>query len=234
MFSIYKRELKGYFTSPIGYAVVAAIVFFASLFFILANIASDSSDMSGLFQSLIVIFVFLIPVLTMRTFSEEKRQKTDQLWLTAPVSLFGVVFGKFLAALTVYAIGLSSTVIFALVLGAAGTVQTWVIVGNIVGMLLLGAALIAVGVFLSNVTESQVVAAVLSIVVLLLLYFFSNLTQLTSNATLQAVIKALSISERYNNFAAGIFDLSDTFFYLSVSALFLFFTTRMLEKRRWS
>lgn len=234
MFAIYKREIKSYFSSAIGYVVIATFVFFASLFFVSYNIASDSSAMGTMFQSLLLIYVFIIPILTMRTFSEEKRLKTDQALLTAPVSLFGIVMGKFLAALTIYAIGLSSTVIFAIILGACSTVETWVIVGNIVGMILVGAALISIGVFISNLTESQLIAAVAGVFVMLLLFLIDNIAGLINNTAISNAIKYISISDHYSNLALGLFNLVDIVFYLSVAAVFMFFTVRMLEKRRWS
>lgn len=234
MYAIYKRELKSYFSSAIGYVVIATFVFFASLFFVSYNISADSSKMSSLFQSLLLIYVFIIPILTMRTFSDEKRLKTDQALLTAPVSLFGIVVGKFLAALTIFAIGLSSTVIFALILGACSTVEVGVIVGNIVGMILVGAALISIGVFISNLTESQIIAAIAGVFVMLLLFLIDNIASMISNTAIQSAIKSISISDHYSNLALGLFNLSDAVFFLSVAVLFIFFTVRMLEKRRWS
>jgi ABC-2 type transport system permease protein len=234
MHAIYKRELKSYFTSAIGYVVIMTFVFFASLFFVSYNIMGDSANMSGVFSSLMLICVFIIPILTMRTFSDELRQKTDQALLTSPVSLTGIVMGKFLAALTVFAIGLSSTVIFAIILGATSALDTWVVVGNIVGMLLVGIALISIGVFISSLTESQVVAAVGGIFVMLMLFLLDNLSSIIQTPAIQSFIKAISINDRYSNFALGIFNLSDAVFYLSIAVLFVFFTVRVLEKRRWS
>lgn len=234
MFAIYKRELKSYFSSAIGYVVIATFVFFASLFFVIYNLLYDTASMTSVFGSMMLIYVFLIPILTMRTFSEEKRQKTDQALLTAPVSLTGIVLGKFFAAFTIYAIGLSCMVIFAVILAAFTTVETWVIVGNIIGMLLVGAALISIGVFISNLTESQIIAAVAGIFVMLLLFLLGNFASLTDSTAIQNIINSISITERYNNFSLGIFNLSDAVFYLSVAVLFVFFTVRMLEKRRWS
>jgi ABC-2 type transport system permease protein len=233
MHAIYKREIKSYFSSAIGYVVIATFVFFASMFFASYNIASDTSNMSGVFSSLLFIDVFIIPILTMRTFSEEKRQRTDQALLTAPVSLMGIVMGKFLAAFTVFAIGLSCTAVFGIILAACSTVQPWVIIGNIVGMLFVGTALIAIGVFVSNTTESQIIAAIASIFILLLLYLIGNISSLIQITFIQNILNNISISARYSNFALGIFNLSDAVFYLSIAAIFVFFTVRMLEKRRW-
>lgn len=234
MWAIYKREIRSYFNSAIGYVFIAAFVFFASWFFCAYSISYDNSNLSGTFGSMLLIYVFIIPILTMRTFSEEKRQKTDQALLTAPVSLTGIVMGKFLAALTIYAIGLSSFVVFALIIAGSGTLDTWSVVGNIVAMLLVGSAFIAIGEFISNLTESQVIAAVAGIFVLLILFLLDNIGSVVNVELIQNIISAISISNRYQNFSAGIFSLPDAVFYLSIAASFIFLTVRMLEKRRWS
>jgi ABC-2 type transport system permease protein len=170
----------------------------------------------------------------MRTFSDEKRQKTDQALLTAPVNLTGIVMGKFLAALTIYAIGLFSYVIFALIVGASATLDTWSVVGNIVAMLLVGAAFISIGIFISNLTESQVISAVAGIIVLLVLFLLDTFANVSSVPFINNIISAISINNRYSKFAAGIFNLSDAVFYLSIAVSFVFLTVRLLEKRRWS
>ncbi|HEX2938993.1 MAG TPA: ABC transporter permease subunit [Ruminiclostridium sp.] len=234
MLAIYKREIKSYFTSAIGYIFITVFVFFASWFFVSYNLAYDSSDLSSVFASMLLIYVFIIPILTMRTFSDEKRQKTDQALLTAPVNLTGIVMGKFLAALTIYAIGLFSYVIFALIVGASATLDTWSVVGNIVAMLLVGAAFISIGIFISNLTESQVISAVAGIIVLLVLFLLDTFANVSSVPFINNIISAISINNRYSKFAAGIFNLSDAVFYLSIAVSFVFLTVRLLEKRRWS
>jgi ABC-2 type transporter. len=234
MFAIYKRELKSYFTSAIGYIVIAIFVAVASFLFYVGNLYSDTSDMSSLFANLMFLYVFLVPILTMRIFSEEKRQKTDQALLTAPVSLFGVVFGKFLAAFTIYAVGLSCTVVFGVILGSCATVDAWAILGNIIAMLLVGAAFIAIGLFVSNLTESQIVAVIVSFILLLLAYFLQNIASLIPVQFIGDILTNISVSTHYSNFSYGIFSLSDAVYYISVALLFVFFTVRMLEKRRWS
>lgn len=234
MFAIYKRELKSYFFTAIGYVVIAAFVFFAALFFTLYNIYGDSASMSSLFSSLLLIYVFVVPILTMKTLSEERKQKTDQALLTAPVGMWSIVLGKYLAALTVYGIGLSSTLIFAVVIKIVSTLDALAVIGSILGMLLIGASMIAIGVFISSLTESQVIAAVASFLVMLFLFLLDSISSVVQNGFFQNVLKYISINQRYNNFSVGILNLSDAVFYLSVMAVFLFFTVRVLDKRRWS
>lgn len=234
MIAIFKREIKGYFSSAIGYVYLGVFYMFAGFFFMTNELYGNTADMTSLFRSLIIILVFLIPVLTMRLMSEEKKQRTDQLLLTSPTSLFGVVFGKFLAALAIYGIGMAVTVVYSFVLALFVKMDTFVILGNIVGMLLLGGGLIAIGVFISNLTENQVISAVASIFIMLMLYFVDTISSMFSNNFLSTLLSSISIYSRYNNFALGIFNLGDAVYYFSLAAVFLFLSVRVLEKRRWS
>lgn len=234
MYAIFKREFKTYFSSPLGYVFLAVFYVLAGLFFVINNILSGTANMSGVFSSITIICIFLVPVLTMRLLSEDKKQKTDQLLLTSPVSLGNIVLGKFLAAFAIYAIGLSCTVVYAFVLAVFVNIEVWVIVGSLFGMLLLGASFIAIGMFISNLTENQLIAAVLSICVILGLYIVNSLSGVISNPILAALLSAISIYSRYINFSMGIFNMSDAIYYLSVAAIFGFLTVRVLEKRRWS
>ncbi|MDR3644813.1 MAG: ABC transporter permease subunit [Clostridia bacterium] len=234
MGAVFKREFKSYFSSAIGWVFLTVFFFFSGLFFVSYNISSSTGDMSSLFATLIFICIFLIPLLTMRLMSDEKRQKTDQALLTAPIGLMDIVMGKFLAAFTIYAIGLSSTVVFAIVMSFFGTLEPWVIVGNIVGSLLMGAAFISVGIFISNLTESQIVAAVGSIAILLSLYLIQMLSSLFTNSVVTSIVNFIAISDRYSNFSTGIFNVSDALYLISFAVIFIFLTVRTLESRRWS
>lgn len=234
MVAILKREFHSYFSSAIGYVFLAVFYFFAAFFFANFNLMGNTTNTSNLFTTLIMVYVVLIPILTMRLLCEERKQKTDQLLLTSPVSLTGMVMGKFLAALSVFAMGLASTVVFSLTMAAFVSVDTLVIFGNIVGMLLLAAALISIGLFISSLTESQIISAVGSICIILVLYLIGGLSSSVTNKILQTMLSALSINSRYTNFAMGIFNLGDAVYYLSIAAVFIFLTVRVLEKRRWS
>lgn len=234
MTAILKREFQSYFTSAIGYVFLGVFYFFAALFFVSYNLASNTTNTSTLFTTLILTFVVLIPVLTMRLMCEEKKQRTEQLLLTAPVSLFGMVMGKFLAALAVFAMGLASVVLFSLTMAAYVSIDGVVILGNLIGLLLLASALISIGIFISSLTESQIISAVGSIFVILVLYLIGGFSSSVNNKVVAAILSALSVSSRYTNFSMGIFNLGDAVYYLSIAAIFIFLTVRVLEKRRWS
>ncbi len=235
MLTIMRREFNSYFTSPIGYIYLSVFYILSGFFFFYNTLLYDTTDMSSLFSSLFTISMFLIPILTMRLLSEEKKQKTDQLLLTSPVSLFSLVMGKFLSALLVYILGVCVTLLYAIVLASFTPIDWAVFFGHFIGTILLGVALVAIGMFLSSMTESQVIAAVSGFAVMLLLMMIDPLASYVGTSTfLGKVLDGISFSTRYNSFALGIIDLSDVLFFLSVSAIFMFFTIRVFEKRRWS
>ncbi len=175
MNAIFRRETLSYFTSPIGYIFLAAFYAFSAFSFTNNSLRYGTTNMDGLFQQLMIILIVLIPILTMRTLSEEKKNKTDQCLLTAPVSLGGIVAGKFLAAFMIYLMGIAITVVYAVVVSAFAAPDWAVIIGNITGLALVGAAFIAVGIFCSSLTENQVVSAVVSFIALIALYMLSTI-----------------------------------------------------------
>ena len=174
MTAIFRREFVSYFTSPIGYVFLAIFYCAAGFFFTLSSIQQGTTELNTVFSMMMFVLIVLIPILTMRTFSEEKKNKTEQCLLTAPVTLGAIVFGKFLAAFLVYAMGVLITLVFAVVVAAISTPDWLLVFGNILGLILLGSAFISVGVFVSSLTENQVVSAVLSFAIMVILYLFSG------------------------------------------------------------
>ena len=166
MSAVFRREFKTYFTSPIGYFVLAMMFGFSGYFFYFYNMGYKSIDLTAVYSNLFTIVLLLVlPILTMRLMSDDKRQKTDQALLTAPVSLTGIVVGKFLAALLIFAIGISITIVFAIVIAFQVTPDWMVIIGNFIGLLLLGGMVISIGLLISCLTESQFIAALGTFVV---------------------------------------------------------------------
>ena len=235
MGAIYRREMGAFFTSSIAYVFLAVFYLAAGYFFFASSLASATTDMSGVFTSLFLIVVILIPVLTMRLFSEEKKQKTEQGLLTAPVSIGGIVLGKYFAALPMYSFGIVSLLLYALILSFFGAVAWGIVVSNVLALFLLGAAFIAVTLFISSLTENQVVAAVLGIIALFVLYMLDVLAQFAEKLpVIPTVLNALSFYTRYYDFTVGLFDPASVLFYISTAVIFNFFTVRVFEKRRWS
>ncbi len=235
MSAVFKRELRSYFTSPLGYVVLALVFFFSGLFFYTYNMYGGSTSLSGVYSGLFtIVLLIVLPVLTMRLFSDEKRQRTDQALLTAPVSLTGIALGKFLAALLVFAMAISITLIYAVVM-AFQIVPDWLVIfGNYIGLLLLGGLIISIGLLVSTFTESQLISAVVTFAVSFGLMMVDNLSGVVSNTAVTAVINFLSVYQRYTNFTVGAINYADIIFFLSMQALFIFLTVRSLDRRRWS
>ena len=234
MSAIYKREFQSYFISPIGYAVLAAFMFFSGIFFYVQCLYTGSVNMSPVFQSMFFIVLFVIPLITMRTFADDKKNKTDQALLTAPVGIPAVVISKFLSALSVFALCLCSFIIEGLALSFMAKPDWSVIIGNVFGMIIMGSSFVALGIFISSLTESAVVAAIVSFVINVLLSLLDTIGYTVNWEWLTYIINALSFQGKYNNFALGIVSLSDVVFFVSVTCLFLFLTDRVIEKRRWA
>ena len=234
MSAILKRELNAYFSSATAYVVMAVFFFFSGLFFNYYCISANSSSLSYVFGNMFYIVLFLIPIITMKTFAEEKKQKSDQALLTAPTSLTEIVLGKFLGAFILYFICCCIFLVYALVISFFTTPEWSVIICTFIGMLLLGAALIAINVFISVLTESMVIAAVIGMGAGLVISMTNYLVSLISVEWIKNIINKINFLSYYENFTYGILSIVDVVFFLSVTALFLFFTVRVLDKRRWS
>ena len=234
MGAIYRREIGAFFSSSIAYTFLAVFYIFSGTFFSLNNLADGTTNLSAVFSTMFFISIFQIPILTMKLFSEEKKQRTEQGLLTAPVSLAGIVLGKYFAALTMFVIAVSVIFIYGLILSLFGTVAWMTLLANYLAILLVGAAFIAIGLFVSSLTENQVVAAVGGIVCLALLFLIDFVASVVKIEWLQSILYDLSFYTRYYEFTCGIFNLSSVLFYLSTAVLFNFFTVRVFEKRRWS
>lgn len=234
MSAIIKRELSSYFNSAIGYIVLAVFTFFSGLFFYMYCLMSNTTSMSYLFLSMLMIVMLVIPIITMRSFSEERKQKTDQALLTAPVTLTEMVLGKFFGAFLLYCICNVVYILYAFILAMYASPDWAVFFSTLLGMLLMGGALIAIDLFISTLTESQVIAAVLSIGVGLLIYMLDSLTNLVSAEWFVNLLNNISFDAHFTNFINGIINLSSVVYFLSVIAIFLFLCVRVFEKRRWS
>ncbi|MEN6480338.1 MAG: ABC transporter permease subunit [Anaerolineales bacterium] len=233
MRAILKREFRAYFQSPLGYVFVAALYFFSGYYLFTYNLYGGTTNMTRLFGLLFPVVLFLVPVLTMRLLSEDRRLKTDQLLLTSPVTPLDIVLAKYLAALAVFVIGILAPLLHAAVLSFYGPLDWPAVVGNWLGLFLLGAALIAIGMFLSSLTESQVVAAVAGFVVSLFLMLVDALALVVDSAFWQEFFRQLSFNKRYEPFTLGILELPGVVFFLSIGALFVLLTVARLDRERW-
>ena len=236
MGAVFRRELRSFFTNPIGYVVLAVMFGISGYFFFYYNLSANNADLTTVYVKLFSVVMLALPFLTMRLFSEEKRQKSDQALLTAPVSLTGIVMGKFLATLLLYIAALSITLVYAVVIAFGKAIPDWtLIISNYLGLALVGGLIIAVGVFVSSLTESQVIAAVGTLAVSLMLMSISMLGEIFAKFQwIAKITEFVGINVRYSDFALGLIYYDNIFFFLSLQALFIFLTVRVLDKKRWN
>jgi ABC-2 type transport system permease protein len=234
MRSVLKREFLAYFYTPIGPVFIAAYCMLTGFFFFNYNLYGNSSDMRLLFGVLFTITLFLVPLLTMRLMSEDRKIKTDQLLMMSPQSAAGIVCGKYLAALCVYLLGLSGVLASALVIAFLGVPEYIVVAGNFTGLFLLGSSLIAIGLFISSLTENQVIAAIGAYCAGLLLMLLDSAALIMSGSAATGLIKAVSMRTRYEYFTLGILGIDNIVYFASVSFFFVFLTANQFEKRRWA
>ena len=246
MGAIYRRELMAYFTTPIGYVFSAIFFAISGFLFVFTTFMSGTTDVTAYFSLMIIFFVILIPLLTMKLFSEEKKTGTELVLLTSPVSLVGVVCAKFFAAFTIFAGTLGVSLLlniisldvvaseqqeYSFIEKTSSGMTFW---GCILGILLAGAALIAIGEFISSLTENQMVSAIGSIGVFALIIISSVFVNFIEAEWLRNILKSIFILDRFQNFQRGVFDVTSVVYYISIVTVFLFLTVRVYEKRRWS
>ncbi len=234
MTAIFKREFKSFFTTPLGYVILIIFNLFSGIYFWFGTLYSGSVDMTYVYSGFSLIVLSAMPIITMRLLSEERRQKTDQALLTAPVSLFGIVFSKFLAALLLYVIGISVTLLYSVVLAFIAQPAWNYILGNYLGLILLGASLLSVGLFISSITENQLVAAIVSYAAMFLMLMSDTIANLFPVQFISEIFYYLSFQTRYDEFVSGVVAADNVMFFVSTTAIFVFLTTRVMEKRRWS
>jgi ABC-2 type transport system permease protein len=207
-------------------------------FFTFTNItAQDGASPSSYFLFIMFSFIVLIPLLTMRLLSEERKTKTEQMLLTSPVGLTSMVFAKFLAAFVLFAgtLLVSCFQLYVLYAYAAtpGQTNTAVLIGHVISILLIGSAFISIGLFISAMTENQLTAAIISIVTLLFLLLSGFVSQFIGSIVIRYILDFLSIFSRFQAFTYGMFDINAVIYYSSIVAIFLFLTVRIYEARRW-
>lgn len=234
MSAIFKRELSSYFSSPVGYVVTAAFMLFSGLYFYFYCLYSGTSNMYTVFQSMFMIVLFIIPLITMRLFAEDKKMKTDQALFTSPVGIPSIVTAKYLSAMVIFLLCLCSYIIEGIVLSFIAQPDWSVILGNVFGMLLMGSAFTAIGIFVSSMTESVIVAAIFSFAVNIVISLVDAIASTVDWQFLKDILNSLSFQTRYGNFALGLITLSDVVFFITTTFLFLFLTDRVIERRRWA
>jgi len=250
LLAIYKRDLKGYFSSPIAYVVIALFLIVTGIFFYLllssflqysyammmqrqgAPVNVNLMMIRPFFLNMSVIVLFVIPMITMRSFSEEKKSGTMELLLTSPLTNWQVILGKFLATFTLYFVMVVVTFLFMIFLFIWGKPAVAPILISYLGILLMGLVLIAVGNFISSLTENQIVAAVGTFGATMLLWVIGFAGDFAGKV-FGEFFKYLSIVNHFEDFSKGVFDTSHLVYYLSLTFLMLFFTYQSIESSKW-
>ncbi len=234
MLAIYKREMRSYFTGVIGYVFLVLFLAIGGAVFCLTTLFAMSADVTNFFLYMLIFSAVILPLLTMKSFSDERKAKTEQLLLTAPVSITGMVFGKFLAALTMFGGALLVNSLYFLILYRYAELKTAVLLGNVLAIFLVGMTFISIGIFVSSLTENQLTAAVGTMAIILVFLAIGIVNAFLPSAFwLRYVFNCISIFTRFQNFTNGIFDLSSILYYLSVSAVFVYLTIRVYDRRRF-
>lgn len=287
MTAIYEKEIKSYFIGFAGYVFCALVLLFAGIYTMVINLHNAVASFEYVLSSMAFIFIIVIPILTMRVFAEEKKQKTDMLLYSLPKSMFKIVMGKYLAMITVLAIPLAVISLYPIILNLFGTINLSLSYGSLLAFFLLGASLIAMGMFVSSLSENQAVAAAVCFILVLLNFFISDLADFVSSSAFSSfialtvaallvsllskfltkstaaavtfalvcigvlmavisvspssleglfpsIISRISVFDRFYTFVDGVFDGGAIIYFLTVIALFIFFTDQSLEKRRWN
>ncbi|WP_369298518.1 ABC transporter permease [uncultured Neglectibacter sp.] len=234
MIAIFKRELRSYFNSPVGYVCIAVLAALYGLFYYQVMVMGSSSYIGRVYSTMFSYSMMVIPIITMRSMSDDQKNKTDQVLLTAPIGVTSIVLGKFLSCFFVFFVASSLGLLPAVAMSFFSSPAWGEIIGNYLGTLLYGGAMISIGVFISSLTVSQVIAAIGTFVISVLLMLIDSMASAVSNQVVSALVGWVSFNSRYTTFTQGIFSISSTVFFLSVMAVFVFLTARRLESRRWN
>jgi ABC-2 type transport system permease protein len=232
IWAIARRELQSYFVSPVAYVVSALFLLISGFLFSLILGISNEASMRPLFGNFAVIFLFIVPALTMRLLAEEQRTGTMELMLTAPVRDSELVLGKFLGVFLLLLIMLAITLVYPLILVLAGNPDRGPILAGYLGVILQASALLSIGLLASSLTQNQIIAALLTFVVLLILWLADALGNFTQGR-IGDLFRFLSITKHFDEFPRGVIDSRDILYFLSVTAAALFFTVQSVTARRW-
>jgi ABC-2 type transport system permease protein len=232
MWALCRKELQLYFFVPTSYIAFAIYFLVCGLFFGLYFLDSLSMDVRPIIGNTSFIYLFIIPLLTMRLVSEELRQGTDELLLTSPASITEIIFGKYLAALIIQGALVIGTLVYPLIMSAFGALDQPILWLSYLSMFLLGAALMAVGLFASTLSANQMVAGVLAFSLMLFLWMIDFMGG-SSQTSGKDWLAQFSIIGRANNLQKGVLDLTDVFFYVSFILVFILLSIQLLDRKRW-
>ena len=224
MWSIYKKELKTYFLSPIGYIAIGIFMIMYSIFFYLTTITYGSVGTGNLYYATARYgLLLMIPLLTMRMFSEERKSGTEQLLLTSPRSVTSIVLGKFFAAVTVIVITLLLSIIYAIIISFFGTVNIPTLLVTMLGFLLVAMAAISIGMLASSITENQIIAAIITIIALVAPWFLVDIS---------SIFTSIDLIDKFMKFPYGLISIADTVSLISITVMCILITIVLIKRRK--
>ena len=233
--TIFTKELKSYFNSPIAYIVMIVFMaisgFLFTMSFFQINIAS-MREFFGSFFIQLVLFVVFIPAITMRSFSEEKKQGTLELLLTKPITDIALILGKYLSALTLIVITLSPTILYFIIIKMIGPISFWPFLTSLLGYILMSAFFIGIGVFVSSLTENQIIAFIVSVLICLFFFLFGKLL-IVFPTSVVSFFEYLTTDYHLSNISRGVIDSRVLIYYFSMIFFTIFLTKVSLESRKW-
>ncbi len=224
MWAIFKKELKTYFLSPIGYIAIGIFMLVYSIFFYLTTIMYGSLDMGNLYYATARYgLLLIIPLLTMRMFAEERKNGTEQLLLTSPRSVTSIVLGKFFAAVMVIVITLLLSIIYSVIVSFFGNLNITTIILTMIGFLLVAMAAISIGMLASSITENQIISAIITIVVLVAPWFLVDIS---------SVFSSIDLMDKFMRFPYGVVSVADVVSLLSIAVMCILITIVLIKRRK--
>ena len=224
MWTIFKKELKTYFLSPIGYIAIGIFMVMYSIFFYLTTISYGSVFMGDLYYATARYgLLLMVPLLTMRMFSEERKNGTEQLLLTSPRSVTSIVLGKFLAATAIIVISLAFSIIYPVIISFFGTVNIPTLLVTMLGFLLVAVASISIGMLASSITENQIISAIITIIILVAPWFLVDMS---------SIFSSINLMDKFMNFPVGVISIADTVSLISITIMCILITIILIKRRK--
>jgi ABC-2 type transport system permease protein len=230
--ALYKKELRSYFNSAVAYVVITVFLLIAGWFFATQFFLMGQATVRTVFAVIPWIFIVFVPAITMRAIAEEKKTGTIELLVTMPTRDWDIVLGKFLAVLTLLVIALAFTLVYAITASILGNLDAGATFAGYVGLILLGGAFLAIGMFASSTSENQIVAFIIGVVIIFVFYILDWVTVFVPGPV-ASILEFLSLNYHFNSIARGVIDSRDVIYYLSMTGFALVLSVRALESRKW-
>ena len=232
IFTIYKKEMRSYFTSPVAYIVIVVFLIITGWFFTSNLFIGGAVTMRGVLDIIPFILIFFIPAISMRTFAEEKKTGTIELLLTKPITDFDIIFAKFLSTLSFAALALAPTIIYVISLSFLGSLDYGSIISAYIGLILMSGVLVSIGIFASSLTENQVIAFIVCFLIVFALFMLNKIL-IYMPTGIVSILEYISTDYHFGSISRGVIDSRDIIYYLSGIAIMMFFTKTSLERRKW-